>query len=263
MARSPAFNTITRTLSIDEGAISVAAPYDALADPSNDDLITSALSFWPQGSAWGSPDGQSVSLSSNLAKFTRVLLDGFVWLYARAFRLAQEGSVQGVSELLPDWETEYGLPEDCFIGDQDTAQRLRELARKVRADAINHPGQFVRLAFDFGFEIEIEEPAIFECGFSEAGGYHTVGPSHEETYWIVRVKDAGLSYFEAGSGECGYDPLFSFGVAEQLLCLFRKLAPAWTLPVLAPWIFLDTLVTEDGTPIVDEYGNELLVTLTH
>ncbi|MBY2911346.1 putative phage tail protein [Rhizobium leguminosarum] len=263
MARDPAFNTITRTASIDTGLAAVAAPTDALANPSNDDLIAAALPLWPQGSAWGSPDGEAVSLTSVLAKFTRVLLDSFVWLYARAFRLALEASVQGVDELLPDWEAEYGLPEDCFVGDLSTAQRLSELARKVRADAINHPEQFVRVALNHGFEIEIEEPAIFQCGFSEVGGFHTVGPSFEETYWIVRVKDAGVTYFEAGAGECGYDPLFSFGAAEQILCLLRKLAPGWTLPVLAPWIYLDTLVTEDETPIVDEYGNELLVTLNN
>jgi uncharacterized protein YmfQ (DUF2313 family) len=261
MARSPAFNTITRTAAIDAASVDVGAPYDALANPSNDDLIASGLSFWPQGSAWGSPDGQAVSLSSNLARFTRVLLDGFIWLYARSFRLALEGSVQGVDELLPEWEAEYGLPEHCFVGDQTTAQRLNELARKVKADAINHPEQFVRLALDHGFEIEIEEPAICECGLSEIGGYHTVGPASEEVYWIVRVKDVGVSYFEAGAGECGYDPLFSFGAAEQILCLIRKLAPAWTIPLLAPWITLAALVTEDGEEITDEFGNSLLVTL--
>ncbi|WP_088694812.1 MULTISPECIES: putative phage tail protein [unclassified Rhizobium] len=263
MARSPAFNTITRAAAVDADAIAVAAPYDALANPSNDDLVAAALSFWPQGSAWGSPNGQAVSLSSGLAKFSRVLLDGFVWLYARAFRLSLEASVRGVDELLPDWEADYGLPEGCFVGDLSTAQRLSELARKVKADAINHPEQFVRVALDHGFEIEIEEPAIFECGFSEVAGFHAPGPAYEETYWIVRVKDAGLTYFEAGASECGYDPLFSFGAAEQILCLLRKLAPAWTLPILAPWIYLDTLVTEDGTPIVDEYGNEILVTLNN
>lgn len=261
MARSSAFNTITRTPATDAEAILVAAPSDALASPSNDDLITSALAMWPQGPAWGSPDGQAVSLASGLAKFTRVLIDSFEWLYARGFRLALEGSMQGVSELLPDWEAEYGLPEDCFVGDQSTAQRLQALARKVKAEAINHPQQFVRIALDYDFEIEIEEPAIFECGFSEVAGYHELGHSNEETYWVVRIKDAAFSYFEAGLGECGYDPLFSFGVAEQILCLFRKLAPAWTTPVLAPWITVASLVEENGAIIVDEYGNYLSVPL--
>jgi uncharacterized protein YmfQ (DUF2313 family) len=171
-----------------------------------------------------------------LGRFTQVLLDGWVWLYARSFNLAREATVQGASELLPEWEADHGLPEECFAStERTTAERLKDLARKVMAEGVNHPTDFVRLASDYGFEIEIEEPDIFGCGFSECGGFHEVGFYTEETYWIVRVQNVSVSYFEAGAGETGYDPLFSFGAAEQLLCLVRKLAPAWTIPVLQPW----------------------------
>ncbi|MDI7864287.1 DUF2313 domain-containing protein [Rhizobiaceae bacterium n13] len=262
MARDPAFNTITRTPRAIAGGTALQAPADALANPTGDDLITAAMTLWPQGSAWGSPDGQAASLSSLLARFTRVLLDPFVWLHGRAFQLAREASLQGVNELLPDWEAEYGLPEPCFAGSgQTTAQRLTALSAKVRADAVNHPEEFVRLALDYGFEIEIEEPAIFECGFSEIGGYHTPGFASEETFWIVRVKDVGLSYFEAGAGECGVDPLFSFGEAEQLICLLRQMAPAWTLPVLASWINYGALSDGAGNAISDGFGHPILVPL--
>lgn len=261
MARSSAFNTITRDPAAAAGTISVAAPVDALSAPSNDDLITSALTMLPQGPAWGTPDGEAMPLTHLLARFTRVLVDSFVWLYARAFGLAREAFSQGASELLPEWEADYGLPEACFTGDQTTAQRLSALGRKVRADAINHPDDFIRLALDYGFEIEIEEPAMFECGFSECAGRHTVGSYIQETYWIVRVRDAGISYFECGVSECGYDPLFSLGAAEEILCLLRKMAPAWTLPVLEAWINYGRLVTEEGRPITTEYGNHITVAL--
>ncbi|NEJ10480.1 DUF2313 domain-containing protein [Rhizobium leguminosarum] len=239
----------------------MASPFDALAVPTNDDLVTSALTMWPQGAAWGTPDGEAMPLAHVLARITRVLVDGFVWLYARAFGLTREAFSQGASELLPEWEADYGLPEPCFSGELTTAQRLTALTRKVRADAVNTPGDFIRLALDYGFEIEIEEPAMFECGFSECGGRHTVGSYVQETYWIVRVRDAGISYFECGVSECGYDPLFSLGEAEEILCLLRKMAPAWTLPVLEPWINYARLVTEEGRPIVTEYGNHITVAL--
>ncbi|MGO7149003.1 hypothetical protein ACCS52_26565 [Rhizobium ruizarguesonis] len=261
MARSSAFNTVTEEPAASVGTVIVATPFDALAAPSNDDLVTPALTMWPQGAAWGTPDGEAMPLSHVLARFTRVLVDGFVWLYARAFALTREAVAQGTSELLPEWEDDYGLPEPCFSGDLTTAQRLSALARKVRADAVNHPTDFIRLALDYGFVIEIEEPAIVECGFSECGGRHTVGSYVEETYWIVRVRDAGISYFECSVSECGYDPLFSLGAAEQILCLLRKMAPAWTLPVLEPWITLVTLVTENDEVIIDEFGNPLLVSI--
>lgn len=261
MPRSPAFNTVTRAAApaIDLAGVPVAN--DALAAPASEDLISAAMTMWPQGAAWGSPDGEAVPLSHPLARFTRVLLDPFVWLYARAWSLAREATASGAQELLADWEADYGLPERCFADEQSTTQRMTALARKVRADAVNHPEDFVRLALDYGFEIEIEEPAIFECGFSECGGEHTVGPWTEETFWIVRVKNAAIDYFEAGVSELGADPLFSLGASEQILCLLRQMAPAWTLPVPQPWIYLATLVTEDGRALIDEYGNRLLVTI--
>ncbi|QRM55156.1 putative phage tail protein [Sinorhizobium sp. BG8] len=260
MSRSPVFHTITRGYT--EGtSTAVAEPADALSAPTNDDLITAGLSLWPQGAAWGSPDGEAVPLSSNLARFTRVLLDGLVLLYARAFRVAIEASPRGAAELLDAWEDDHGLPEPCFSGDRTTTERLSALADKVRGGAVAHPTDFIRVAAAYGFEIEIEEPDIFTCGLSECASYHETGDGSEETYWIVRVKDSGFSYFEAGAGECGYDPLFSFGVAEEILCLLRKLAPAWTIPVLMPWIDYALLITDSNAPIIDEYGNPLFVSL--
>lgn len=261
MPRSPAFNTITRAAAPAVDLAGVAVGNDALAAPVSDDLVSAAMTLWPQGAAWGSPDGEAVPLEHSLTRYTRVLLDPFVWLYARAWNLVREATMPGVQELLPEWEEEYGLPERCFVGEQATSQRITALARKVRADSINHPEDFVRLALDYGFEIEIEEPAIFECGFSECGGQHAVGSWVEEAYWVIRVKDAAVSYFETGISELGHDPLFSLGESEQILCMMRQMAPAWTLPVLQPWIYLAYLVTEEGDYIIDEYGNKLLVTV--
>lgn len=259
--RDTAFNTVTRTPATDLNDVAVPVPYDRLAAPSGEDLISAALTLWPQGAAWGSPDGEAVPLSSNLARFTRVLIEPFIWLYARAWGLAREATVQGALELLPEWNNDHGLPEKCFTSEQTSSQRLKALIRKVRAEPVNHPADFIRYALDYGFEIEIEEPAIFECGFSECGGRHTTGSYAEETYWIVRVRDAAVDYFEAGVSELGRDPLFSYGQAEQVLCLLRQMAPAWTLPVLHSWIDYAALGDGEGNAISNGYNEPLLLPL--
>lgn len=260
MSRSSVFHTVTRGFaSVVRPA--VAEPFDVLAVPSNDDLITAGLSLWPEGPAWGSPDGEAVPLSSMLARFTRVLIDGFVWLYGRSFRLALEASPQGAAELLEEWEADHGLPEPCFTRDRTTSERLSALADKVLGEGAIHPQDFIRIAASYGFEIEIEEPAVFGCGFSECGSYHETADGGQETFWEVRVRDAAISYFEAGASECGVDPLFSIGEAEQLLCLLRQLAPAWTIPVLMPWRTYGVLTTETDELITDEFGNLLIVPL--
>ncbi len=235
------------------------APQDALSAPDSDSLISAGLAFWPPGAAWGSPDGQAVSLSTSLAKFTRVLLSPFEWLYARAFRLAQESSVQTVSELLPDWEAEYGLPERCFTGEQSTSQRLTALRRKVMAEPLSSPEDFIRVAADFGFTIEIEEPCLFECGFSECGGYHETGAASEEATIIVRVKDSAETFFECGASELGFDRLYDVVGASDVLCFLRQELPGWVVALPEEWITYAPLVTAGGNPITDEIGQPLLV----
>lgn len=239
--------------------ISVEVPTDPLAAPTSDDLISAGLTFLPPGAAWGTPDGEALSLGSKLARFMRVLLAPFEWLYARAWRLALESSAQTVGETLPDWEREYGLPERCFSAEQSTAQRLAALQRKVSGAPLSHPEDFVRVAFDFGFEIEIEEPCIFECGFSECGGYHETGEAAEEAYIVVRVKDAAITYFECGTSECGLDPLFATSGSEEILCFLRQELPGWVMAIPEEWITRAHWVTDSGDHIVDEYGNRIFV----
>ena len=233
MSRDPGLNTVTTAASVLADALLVPAPWDALANPTNDDLIAAGLSMWPTGPAWGTPDGQAMSIDGPMARFTRALLDTFQWLYARAFKLARESSVSGVDELLPEWERDFGLPDNCAGSDGTIAERIRALQAKVNSQAVVTPPDFIRVARSYGFEITIEEPAIFECGFSECGGEHSVGDPRQEIYWIVRVTDLAVDYFRAGESECGFDPLFSYGGAETLLCILRKLAPAWSEPVLS------------------------------
>ena len=257
MSRHPARNTLTRSFT-PRAVKTVAMPVDALAAPDSNSLISAGLSFWPPGAAFGSPDGQAVSLSSVLARFTRVLLSPFEWLYARAFRLALESSAQTVSELLPDWEKDHGLPEACFGGNQTTTQRLTALRRKVEAEPVSHPEDFIRMAAEFGYTIEIEEPAMFRCGFSMCGGKHKVGSWVQETYVIVRIKGASTRFFHVGASRVGRDALFSNAEAAAILCMLRKTLPAWVTPISKPWITLKPL-TVGNAPLLDRFGNPLLV----
>ncbi|MDB5582843.1 MAG: hypothetical protein JWR80_8019 [Bradyrhizobium sp.] len=249
MSRNPARHTFTIQPADDASRRAVAIPYDALANPDNDGLIGAALTLWPQGAAWGTPDGAAMEPGSLLARLTRVLLDPFIWLYRRAYLLAREATVSGVNELLADWEAEYGLPDDCEIDDQSIAERLRSLSAKVMSARLITPGEFVRLGRSYGFEIAIDEPDMFECGFSECGGAHETGSAYEEVYFIVRVRDLQVTYFLCGEGELGDDPLFEFGASQKLLCLIRQAAPAWTIPVLGDWRY-DGEAGETSDPFV-------------
>jgi uncharacterized protein YmfQ (DUF2313 family) len=239
----------------------VAVPADALSAPTSDDLISAGATFLPTGAAWGTPDGEALSLQSVLARFVRVLLAPFEWLYARAWRLALESSVQTLGETLPDWEKEFGLPERCFSAEQSTSQRMMALSRKVNGAPLSHPEDFIRVAADFGFTIEIEEPCIFECGYSECAGRHEVGAAAEEAFIVVRVQGSSFSYFEVSTSECGFDPLFAAGGSEEIICFLRQELPGWVVVYPEEWRTYAHLVTEAGDHIVDQYGNRLTVRL--
>lgn len=261
MARRNSYGHTTTSGFAPVSAPGVEVPRDALSSPGSDDLISAGLSFWPAGAAWGSPDGAALSLSSALARFTRVLMSPFEWLYVRAWQLALEANTRTVTELLTEWEEEYGLPERCFGEEQSTVQRLAALRRKVNASPLAHPEDFVRVAAQFGFEIEIEESCLYECGFSECGGAHEVGAVSEEAFIIVRVRGSAITYFEVDTSECGFDPLFVAGGFEEILCFLRQELPGWVIAIPEEWLPFAGWVSDDGTQIVTETRSRILFRL--
>ncbi|OLP56833.1 hypothetical protein BJF92_12235 [Rhizobium rhizosphaerae] len=267
MSRDPGLASYTSVPTVLDGVVSAPLPWDTLSQPVNDDLIGAALSLWPQGAAFGSPDGQAVPLESRIARLTRALLSPFETLYQRAYRLALESTVFGADELLTEWEADYGLPDSCVSGETGVAERLRALEAKVNSVAAIAIGDFIRIAAAYGFKIFVREPAIWQCGFSECGGDHELGSPREEIYWIVQVVNSAVDYFRCGDSECGYDPLFSFADGERLLCIMRRIAPAWTIPVLSldaleppaelppglNWIVLDGTDPPEYLTLDDDY----------
>lgn len=231
--RDPGLNTVTTLASLGEAAVPPPPPIDALSDPAVEDLAPAGRALWPRGAAWGTPDGVEADPDSVLARLTRVLLAPFAALYRRAYLLALESVPALADQTLPDWERDHGLPEPCVTGAQTRVERLAHLAAKVDATPVVTPGDFIRLAALYGFAVTIEEPAVFELGFSELGGEHTLGDWRQESYWIVRVAEAGVTFFRLGESELGSDPLFSYGEAATLLCILSRIAPAWSIPILA------------------------------
>lgn len=235
MTRNAGLHTVTTEPADAIVRPAVAEPRDALTNPVSDGLIGGALSLWPQGAAWGTPDSMAMGRGSLLARFTRVLLAPFLDHYRDAFLLTREATVSGVDRLLPEWEADFGLPDICEDGSQTREQRLAALAAKVFSIRMVTPKEFIRLALELGFEIAIEEPAIFGCGSSECGGEHECGAAREEVYFIVRVRDLAVQYFRVSEGVVGHDRLFDYGSARKVLCLFLRIAPAWTIPIIAEW----------------------------
>lgn len=232
MPRDSGVNTRTTAGSVRSKLAALPIPADALSSPTEADLAGAGLALWPPGAAWGTPDGEAHSAASVIYRFTLALLVPFSDLYGRARRFLEESLIAGIFERLDDWESEYGLPDECLTGNTSQAARIRAIEARVTSNAVTTPADFIDLAASYGFSITIEEPAMFQCGFSECGGEHTLGNPREEVFLIVTVIDPAVDYFRVSESEVGYDPLFDLGDAQPLLCLLRRVAPAWTIPIL-------------------------------
>lgn len=200
---------------------------DALADPSIDDLAEVFYGLLPSGAAWRSPDGAAFEAGTTLGQFWRALAGGFVTLYRRVFQVSQESTASTLVDSLEDWETEFGLPDPCFGELQSRAQRIRALLLKVRSKGTLTKADFVDLAATAGYEITITEPLPFAFGFSQTGGGEGTGGAIRY-FWFVKVRGVGSRNFEFGTSQTGIHSLLDIARVNDLECLFRSIAPAWT-----------------------------------
>lgn len=209
---------------------------DALSDPAPGDLAASLYVMLPQGAAWRTPDGAAFEEKSLLGGFLRSLTGALAATYRKLAGITLESTAVTLVDSLAEWEHDLGLPDPCLDEDMTTALRRRAAVAKVRHAATITPADFVALAATLGYTISIEEPKPFACGESECGGTdETVGGDQLgnaiQFHFIVKVNGVALEYFECGTSEIGLDRLLDFRTAEDLECVFRRVAPAWTMPV--------------------------------
>lgn len=206
------------------------AQTDAEADPADADIAETLYALLPPGPAWRSPDSEAFGSNSLMGGVLRGLAGAFASLYRRLFQISRESTASTLVDSLEDWEADYALPDPCYGPDQTRQQRIRALLLKIRSAGTVTKADFIALAESVGFEITIEEPRPFTCGVSQCGGPDEVSGVNQ-FYWIVRVPGIAAKPFEAGVSEAGIDPLLDIARAEDLECLFRLIAPAWTRPV--------------------------------
>jgi uncharacterized protein YmfQ (DUF2313 family) len=115
------------------------------------------------------------------------------------------------TQLLPDWETDWGLPDPCTPLAPTLQQRRVALAAKIAAQGGATLGYFVAVAAALGFTI------------TARNGISTDGAGWQ--FLVVITGSAGASqFFRAGNSGAG-DYLQTFGNA-QLQCVLNRIKPA-------------------------------------
>lgn len=129
--------------------------------------------------------------------------------------------------LLPEWEQQLGLPDDC-AGSADTIDRRRAaVIAKLTASGGQSKSFFLELADRLGYPITIAEFRAYTCETS------IDTPVYDESWhfaWRVNAPETTIREFTCDSA-CT-DPLASWG-NEVLECVFRRLKPAHTHIIFA------------------------------
>lgn len=218
---------------------------------SGDDYGVELLTFLPQGQAWPREPGSTlVNAIAGLA-YTYGYVDG-----RAADLLERESDPRQTIELLPDWESSWGLPDLCFPKATTIAERQKMLVLYMTWMGGQSRQYFIDLMEYLGFTgLEVKEWSPFMAGVSNVGDTRPlqtdadgnpvmdgdrfvvdttkqfrwyIGPPEMRFYWSINTGMVSVAWFRAASGQAGVDPHVRLGVPQDMQCLLNRWKPAHT-----------------------------------
>lgn len=175
----------------------------------------------PDGTAWPK------EADADITKTLHAIAEEFARIDSRADDLMEESDPYTVQELLPEWEGDAGLPDEC-IGELPTVEERRlALVGRLRQDGGQSPMFLVELAAVIGFTVTIDSFRPFTAG-SSAGDYLTNGD------WVhaLRVNAPSVTVRDFVAGSRVGEPLRSWG-NTVLECMINRVKHAHTIAIFA------------------------------
>jgi len=188
---------------------------------SGDDYAVAFRALLPRGIAW------PINPVSVLSRVISGLAQIFGYADGRAADLLEiETDPRSTTELLPEWERAFGLPDNCFpLPPTDEVTRRSNLVSWMTLLGDQSRKFFINQGLNIGETVEIREFAPYMCGVSRVGNTRILsvensdpvhfrwqlGPPENRFYWTVKILVL----------------LPSFNGAD-LFCLLRRWKPAHT-----------------------------------
>lgn len=200
------------------------------------DYHQALLSLLPQGEAWVKEEG------CELSNLMLGLAQEFARIDARCKQLSNESLPSQVSELIDEWERDYGLPDGCAQALSTLSDRRKALIEKYQRYGSQSREYLMQVAAALGINIAITEfkPRVFGNPFGEP--------------WIGRdwafVIDVALLGFDVDSNEA---------LAARLMCVLRKIIHAHKVLVFNLTYTPLTLASNDELQL----SNGQYLTLNH
>jgi uncharacterized protein YmfQ (DUF2313 family) len=144
-------------------------------------------SLLPKGKIWNRVSG------STLTKFLWGLAGEYARIEGRGFDLFEESLPSQISELLTDYEIEYGLYEENINLGKTVEERVQAIVAKTLEYGRTDKEYFEDLAADLGYTIIIEEFDPAWCGVVVCG--EACGPLVNMFYWKIWITvEDGINY---------------------------------------------------------------------
>lgn len=168
-----------------------------------DQYLRQLQALLPPGAAWTREE------NAELTRLLLALAEELARIDARCETLMDEADPRAVTEMLDEWEKNYGLPDPC-TGPLGTLQERRDaLTVKVAAIGGQSPAYFIALADSLGYAITIDEQV-----------------DADPFKWRVNAPAVSIRAFRAGQSVAG-DQLRTWGNI-LLECTITRLRPAHT-----------------------------------
>jgi uncharacterized protein YmfQ (DUF2313 family) len=208
-------------------------------DPRPADWLAALRALLPRGAAW------SGAWNDVLGAVLAGIADRLGWIEGRltAF-LRRESLPVTATELLPDWERAFGLPDECcpFPYSQPIEQRRAALRTRLTNIGGQSRAYLIGLAARYGYSISIVEFRPARAGVMRAGD-RCRGAAWRFA-WGVQGYTARVFLARAGVLRAG-DRLRAFDIGV-LGCLLQRAKPAHTVLFFAG---------NDGAPaVIDDFG---------
>jgi uncharacterized protein YmfQ (DUF2313 family) len=185
-----------------------------------DDFLRSTQRLLPRGAAWPRDD------DAVLTQVSQAIADGAYTHHQAVLNLSEvESDPFHTIELLPDWETDYGLPDPCTPLNPTIDQRRRALLAKIAEKGGQSRAYYIGVAAALGFTVTITEFNTFRLGVSHFGDL-LCGPGWQFV-WQVNAPAITVEYFRFGISAFG-EPFWTVDNTE-LECRLRAIMPAHTI----------------------------------
>lgn len=189
---------------------------------SEEQYVDMLMRLLPQGAAWPR------DAESNLVNLLKGLATESARLDATAHELLTELDPPQALEMLSQWETMCGLPDECSQVDETVGQRREAVVMRLSSRGGQSASYFAELATLLTGELcTVEEFRPFRVGQSRTGD-RLYNETWAQTFAVV-APAVPVTNFRVGSSTVG-EALRTWG-NERLECVINQLKPAHTIVI--------------------------------